>query len=123
MRADAAKHADEDKQKRELVEAKNMAENFIHTAEKTMKENKDKLQPEDVRAVEDAVSALQNALNSDKLDEIKPKTESLSEALSKAGQHLYEASQSESKTAEADAEADAKAEEATGGDQAEEEKK
>lgn len=123
MRTDAAKHADEDKQKRELVEAKNMAESLIHTAEKTTKENKDKLKPEDVREVEDAVSALQNALNSDKLDEIKPKTESLSEALSKAGQHLYEASQSESKTAEADAEADAKAEEATGGDQAEEEKK
>ncbi|MDO8472080.1 MAG: molecular chaperone DnaK [bacterium] len=111
MRADAAQHADEDKSKRESVEAKNMAESLIHTAEKTLKENKEKLKPEDVRAVEDAVSALQNAKNSDNLDEIKAKTEALSEALSKAGQHLYEEKQAEGDKADAD-----KADESKDGD-------
>lgn len=100
MKADAAKHADEDKKKRELVEAKNMAESLIHSAEKLLTENKEKLSPEDVRAVEDAVTEMKTALAGDDDAAIKTKSEALSAALSTAGQHLYEAAAKESGSAE-----------------------
>ncbi len=100
MKADAAKHADEDKQKRELVETKNMAESLIHSAEKTLSENKEKIKPEDARPVEDAVTALKGVVSGDNLEEIKKKSEELSTALSTAGQHLYEAAAEENKTDE-----------------------
>ena len=90
MKTDAEKHSDEDKKKRDLVDSKNMGESLIHTAQKTLKENKDKIKPDDARKVEDAISALQNVLNTDEVEDIKAKAEELSKVLSEAGQHLYE---------------------------------
>lgn len=103
MKADAAQHADEDKKKRELVESKNMAESLIHSSEKLLSENKEKIKPEDSRAIEDAVTALKGVLSSDDLDALKKKSEELSTALSTAGQHLYEAAAAEKKDEPKDA--------------------
>lgn len=90
MKQDAEKNAESDKKKRELVDAKNMAESLVNTAEKTLKDNKDKIKPEDARKVEDAVTAVKGVSNSEDVEEIKKKAEELSQALSTAGQHLYE---------------------------------
>ncbi len=90
MKQDAEKHADSDKKKRELVDTKNMSEGLIHTAEKTLKDNKAKIKPEDARKVEDSITALKNVVNTDKTEDIKAKAEDLSKNLSEAGQHLYE---------------------------------
>ena len=97
MKQDAAANADEDKKRRDLVEARNQAETSIYTAEKTLRENKEKIKPDDARAIEDAVTALKGVKEQDDLDPIKEKTEALVTALTTAGQHIYEAAAEEKK--------------------------
>lgn len=90
MREDAEKHAEEDRQKKELIELKNRANTAIYTAEKTLKDVGDKTKPEDKRAVEDAILALKNVLDKDDAEEIKKNLEALETKLSELGTHLYE---------------------------------
>ncbi len=97
MKQDAAANADEDKKRRDLIEARNQAETSIYTAEKTLRENKEKIKPEDSRAIEDAVTALKGVKEQDELEPIKEKTEALVTALTTAGQHIYEAAAEEKK--------------------------
>lgn len=92
MKADAEAHKAEDEKKKELVETRNMAERIIHMSEKTLKDGGDKVKPEDTREVEDAITALKGVMNQDDLDEIKAKTEKLSEAIQKIGAAMYESS-------------------------------
>ena len=122
MKTDAEKHADGDKKKRDLVDSKNMGESLIHTAQKTLKENKDKIKPEDARQVEDSVSALQNVLNTDNVEDIKAKAEDLSKNLSEAGQHLYEQSAAEGADKKEDEAKDDKKEDDKKEDEGKEEK-
>ncbi|MFA6082295.1 MAG: molecular chaperone DnaK [Patescibacteria group bacterium] len=102
MQKDAEAHADEDKKKRELVESKNIADNMIYTAEKTLRDLGEKADPELKRAVEDAVLAVKNTLTSNDAAQIAKATEELSNHLSKLGQAAYqEPEKSETKTDEA----------------------
>lgn len=94
MKADAEAHKAEDEKKKELVETRNMAERIIHMSEKTLKDGGDKVKPEDKREVEDAITALKGVMNQDNLEEIKAKTEKLSEAIQKIGAAMYENSES-----------------------------
>ncbi len=105
MVKDAESHATEDKQRRELVEARNQAEALVHSAEKSLKDYGDKVSADDRKAIEDALAALKSATEGDDLEEIKAKSNALAEASMKLGQAMYEASQTEQ--AEADAKADA----------------
>ena len=89
MVKDAEEHAEEDRKKRELVDAKNQAETLIHTTEKTLNEVGDQVAADDKKAVEDAVSELRTALENEDLDDIKQKTETLSQASSKLGEAMY----------------------------------
>ncbi len=91
MVKDAEEHADEDKQKREEIEAKNRAESLIHTAEKTLTESGDKIASGDRKTVEDAVAELKSAVSSNNVAAIKSKTDALQEAAMKLGEHLYRA--------------------------------
>jgi molecular chaperone DnaK len=111
MVKEAEEHAEEDRKKRELVDAKNQAESLIHTTEKTLNEVGDQVDANDKQAVETAVSELRTALENEDLDDIKQKTEALSQASSKLGEAMYRNAQ-ESQGAEGAADGA----EASGGD-------
>ena len=85
--------ADEDKKRRELVEAKNQADGLIHTAERSLTEAGDKVPAEEKAAVEQAVQALKDVVGGEDLDAIKSKTEVLTQASMKIGEALYRAQQ------------------------------
>lgn len=91
MTADAASHEADDKVKRELVEAKNMAEQLIYTAEKSIKDHADKVAADVKTEVETAIAALKTAKEGSDLAAIKSATEKLSEALSKIGEAMSKA--------------------------------
>ncbi len=89
MQAEAEEHKDDDKKRRELVEARNQGEAMIHSTEKSMVDLGDKIQAEDKKNVEDAVSMLREALKSDNKDMIAQKTQALAQASMKIGEALY----------------------------------
>ncbi|HCC24115.1 MAG TPA: molecular chaperone DnaK, partial [Holosporales bacterium] len=93
MVKDAEAHSSEDKERRELVEIRNHAEALIHTTEKTLAENKDKIQPTDREKIETAIKELKESLESTDKSLIKGKTEALTLASMSLGEALYKASQ------------------------------
>jgi molecular chaperone DnaK len=95
MVKDAEAHAAEDKERRELVEAKNHADALIHTTERTLAESGDKVAAGDRQSVEAAIQALKDALGSDDAGQIKAKTDALSQAAMKIGEALYRESQAQ----------------------------
>ncbi|MBU0612670.1 molecular chaperone DnaK [Patescibacteria group bacterium] len=106
MKKDAEIHADEDKKKKELIEARNMAETMVITSEKAVKEGGDKVNEDDKKAVEEKVKAVNEVKDKDDVEAIKKATEELSTVAQKIGQAMYEAQQKE--------EADKKAKEGKG---------
>lgn len=93
MRQEAESHAADDQKKKELIEAKNIAENLAYTAEKTLKDAGDKVTPEMKREVEDNVTKVRSTLNTaTDAEEIKKVTEELSESIQKVGSAMYEQS-------------------------------
>jgi molecular chaperone DnaK len=91
MSRDAEQHAAEDARKREEVEARNMADTLVYTAEKTLREHGDKV-PEDVRQeVEGKVAAVRSALQSGDTTQISSASQELSAAMQKVGQAVYQA--------------------------------
>lgn len=115
MVKDAEANADSDKKKREVVEAKNQAEAMIHSTESSIKELGDDVPAEEKTAVEEAIADLKAALEGDDPDEIKEKTESLTEASMKIGEIAYRKAQEEA-AANAPDEADAAAQAASSDD-------
>ncbi|MFA9261964.1 MAG: molecular chaperone DnaK [Undibacterium sp.] len=93
MKKDAELHAEEDKRKKELIEARNMADTLSYTTEKAMKDAGDKLTAEEKKPVEEALAQLANVKNGDDLEAIKKNTEVLSQAAQKIGEKLYKAAQ------------------------------
>ena len=89
MQQDAETHADEDKKKKEQVEAKKQADTLIYTAEKSLNDAGDKVTDEDKKPVEEAVSALKEKLETEDLDELKKLSEDLNEKLMKIGEKMY----------------------------------
>ncbi len=109
MVKDAEAHADEDKKKRELIEAKNKAESMIHQTEKTLKDLGDKVSSSDKDAIEAAMKDLKEAAEKDNVDDINAKTESLMNASMKLGEALYKEQQAAGAAPGAEAGADANA--------------
>ncbi|HOF42463.1 MAG TPA: molecular chaperone DnaK [Candidatus Moranbacteria bacterium] len=93
MKKDAEMHAEEDKRKKELVEARNIADTLVYTTQKALREAGDKISAEEKKPVEDAIAELDKVKNGDDLNEIKAKTEALSQAAQKIGEKLYKAAQ------------------------------
>ncbi|MGH7048677.1 MAG: Hsp70 family protein, partial [Stellaceae bacterium] len=93
MVKDAEAHAEEDKRRRVLVEARNNADALIHTTERTLRESGDKLAAGDRTAVEQAVQSLKDTLGSEDAAQIRAKTEALGQAAMKLGEALYKAQQ------------------------------
>lgn len=95
MVKDAEQHADEDKKKRELIEAKNKAESIVHQAEKNLKDFGDKVADADKKAIEAAIKELKDIMEGSDLDAINNKTEALMNATMKLGEAMYKAQQAE----------------------------
>ena len=88
MKKEAEAHGEEDKKKKELVEAKNLAEQLIYTSEKALKDAGDKVPDDLKKGVEEKISALKTAKDGADPVAIKTATESLSSEIQKIGQHL-----------------------------------
>jgi molecular chaperone DnaK len=93
MVQEAEQHADEDKQRREVVDARNHADALIHSSEKNLKEYGDKVSETEKQAIEEAVKDLRSVLDGDDAEAIKEKTEALTQASMKLGEAMYKASQ------------------------------
>jgi molecular chaperone DnaK len=89
MTEEAERHKDEDRKKKDLVEARNHAEAFIHSTEKSVKEHGEKVAEADRKKVEEAITALREALKSEDADAIKAKTQALAQASMKIGEAMY----------------------------------
>lgn len=86
---DAAKYAEEDKKKKELIENRNNAESVIYQTEKTMKDLGDKVSADEKSAIEEKIKELKDTLSSENAEEIKSKTENLTQELYKMSEKLY----------------------------------
>ena len=100
MIKEAESNAEEDKQKRELVEAKNQGEALIHSSEKAVKDAEEKLTEEEKNAVEDAIKSLKDVVDGDDLASIQEKSAALSQEAMKIGEKLYQQEQDNSQQSE-----------------------
>ncbi len=95
MKKDAEINAAVDQAKRDLIEAKNIAENLIYQSEKTIKEGGDKISEKSKKEVEDSIAELKKIKDSDNIEDIKKATEKLSESIQKVGVEMYQQQQQE----------------------------
>ncbi len=95
MKKEAETHAEEDKKKKELIEAQNLADNLIYTCEKTLREAGDKIDKGLKKEIEEKIKELRKAKDGVNIEEIKSKTSELSEIIQKAGAELYKKTQVE----------------------------
>jgi len=91
MVKDAEMNAESDKKKKEEVETRNQAEALVHSTEKTLKENGDKISAADKTAIEEAVQAVKTALEGTDTAAIKEKSDALMQASLKLGEAMYKA--------------------------------
>ncbi|MBS1271409.1 MAG: Chaperone protein DnaK [Candidatus Marinimicrobia bacterium] len=90
MVQDANEHEKEDKKKRELIEAKNQADNLVYQTEKNIKEFDEQLSEDDKSKLEEAKDKLAEVKDSDDLDAIKQATEELNETWSTISSGMYD---------------------------------
>ena len=111
MVKDAEENAESDKERRELIEAKNQAEGLVHSTEKSIEEHSDKVDPTTVEAIELAIAALKDDLETEDAGKIKAGIQNVTEAAMKLGEAIYKNAQDE-----ADDDIAKAADEATGGE-------
>jgi len=93
MRQDAQSHAQEDAKKKELIEARNVADSLIYTTEKTLREAGDKISEQDKKELQEKIDLLKKSKEGDNIEEIKQRTEQLSQTAQKIGAQLYKQAQ------------------------------
>jgi molecular chaperone DnaK len=93
MRRDAESHASDDKHKRELIEARNEADNRIYQIEKLLKEHADKLSDNDKRPIQAAVERVKQTASGDDVGAIRTALGELEQASHAMAQHLYRGQQ------------------------------
>jgi molecular chaperone DnaK len=89
MIRDAEMHAEEDRKKKEMIEARNQLDSLIYTTEKTLNENKDALDEASKSNLEAAIEKAKKAMESDNVDEIKNATQELTNASHKLAEVMY----------------------------------
>jgi molecular chaperone DnaK len=87
---DAEAHAADDKQRREVIEKHNALDSLIYQAEKQLGETADKLEPADKTSVEEAIAAAKQKLESQDPAELEAATQTLTQALHKVAEALYQ---------------------------------
>jgi molecular chaperone DnaK len=95
MRQDAEAHAEEDRQRKELIEVRNTADNTVYTAEKALRDLGDKVPAEIKSKVEDQVAQVRSVMNNDDVEAIRTATQSLSEVIQQIGAAAYQQQQPE----------------------------
>ncbi|MFQ6067786.1 MAG: molecular chaperone DnaK, partial [bacterium] len=90
MVKEAEQHAEEDRKKREKIEAQNQADNIIYATEKALKEHGGKVSDTDKKNIQAAIEDLRKAKDSGNVEEIRDKIKKLSEVAQKLGQAVYE---------------------------------
>ena len=93
MVQDAEVHAGEDKAKKDLAEAKNIADNVAYTAEKTLKDAQDKITEDQKSSIENKVKDLRELIKTGGQEDLKSKTDELSRELQQIGQAMYGAAE------------------------------
>lgn len=94
MVKDAELNADADKKKKEEIEARNVADSLVYTAEKSLRDAGDKV-PADVKSeVETKIKALKDIIQTASVEEITQKSQDLSTTMQKIGQYMYQQGQS-----------------------------
>jgi molecular chaperone DnaK len=102
MMKEADAHREEASRLRELVDARNNAESLAYQIEKSLNENRDKLDPGVASTVEGRIMELRGVLESSDVGEIKSKTDALQQAWTEAAQALYAQASSEQPSSAAD---------------------
>ncbi|MBI4250532.1 molecular chaperone DnaK [Candidatus Uhrbacteria bacterium] len=90
MTKEAELHAEEDKKKREMIDAKNMAESTIYQAEKVLKEHGEKAPADVKKEIEDKLEAVKKVKDTDDVSAIKQALDTLNQTVSKIGASLYQ---------------------------------
>jgi len=109
MKKEAEMHAEEDRKRRELAEAKNAADHLVYTVEKTLRELGDKVDPSEVQRANDAKEKVKKAMESDNKDEIQKATEELTQIVQQLSVKLYQQAAQSSSSGPADGAGDASA--------------
>jgi molecular chaperone DnaK len=89
MQKEAEMHAAEDTKRREEIEARNMADSLAYTAEKTLRDNKDKIPADLNQETEAKIAAVKSTLQGTDINAIKSATQELNETMQKIGQAVY----------------------------------
>ena len=93
MVQDAESHAEEDKVRRELIEARNNADGLVHSTEQNLKDYGDKVTEDERGEIETAVQSLKDVIDGEDLEAIKTKSDALMQASMKLGEAMYKAGQ------------------------------
>ncbi len=93
MVKDAEDNEAADKERRELVEAKNQGESLIHATKKSIEEHGDKVDPATVEAIELSIKTLEEAMESEDAEKIKARSQDVMEASMKLGEAIYKSEQ------------------------------
>ncbi|BBK35275.1 chaperone protein DnaK [Allostella sp. ATCC 35155] len=95
MVQEAEEHAEDDKKRRELVDARNHADSLVHSTERNLNEYGDKVAPAVKSEIESDIQAVKDALGSEDAADIKAKTDRLAQSAMKLGEAMYKAQQSD----------------------------
>lgn len=90
MVKDADVHAEEDKKRRELIDAKNQADQMVYSLEKLLRENKDKIPEEEAKRIQSEIDNTKKAIEGENVEAIKQAVESLSQASHKLTEMMYQ---------------------------------
>ncbi|MDE0968423.1 MAG: molecular chaperone DnaK [Octadecabacter sp.] len=102
MVRDAEENAESDKDRKELVEARNQAESLIHSTEKSMEEHADKVDPTTIEAIELSIAALKDDLENEDAGKIKSGIQNVTESAMKLGEAIYKTAQQDAGEVEPD---------------------
>jgi len=102
MKSEAEKHSEEDNKRKDLVEAKNYADNAAYTAEKTLRENGEKIADDQKKKTEELVTKLRETAAGEDTDAIRKQTEELSQLIQQIGASLHQQKDAEKEADSAD---------------------
>jgi molecular chaperone DnaK len=92
MVKDAEVHAEEDKKRKELIDAKNQADSLIYSTEKALGEHGDKIEAAEKSTIESTIAELRSAVEAEELERIQTKTQELASVSMKLGEAMYQSS-------------------------------
>ena len=101
MRSEAETHAEDDRRRMEEVEARNRLDGIVYQAEKTIRENRDKLAESDVKTAEQALDDAKKAMNEGGVARLRSATENVEKTLQKMAEELYKKASASSGQADA----------------------